>query len=156
MRSKVAKGTMLVGVALLISGLPNVVSAGHIKPNPKAVAGGLSAVANQLNLKPEDVVDYTKVSGEYCFNAHVRSKEGGHMIHYASDPAKTQEDVIVFINAERLIKAGVVNVEKLPRFPGKLGAMTLNQWYYLPAGELEPHHNETFKFPMLIKASSIK
>jgi hypothetical protein len=52
MKSKVAKVTMLVSVALLMSGLPYVVSAGHIKPNPKAVAGGLSAVANQLNLKP--------------------------------------------------------------------------------------------------------
>ncbi len=48
MRSKVAKGTMLVGVAPLLSGLPNVVSAGHIKPNPKAVAGGLSASPTSL------------------------------------------------------------------------------------------------------------
>ncbi len=154
MRSKVARRTMLVGIALLVSGLPYVVSAGHIKPNPKAVAGGLSAIANQLSMKPENFVDFTEVSGEYCLNSNVMS--GGHMTHFAVDPTKTQEDVIEYINAEPLIKAGVVDVEKLPRSPGTLGSMTPNQWYYLPAGELEPHHNAKFPFPLLIKASNVK
>lgn len=60
-----------------------------------------------------------------------------------------------FVNAEPLIRAGV-KLDVMPRFPGKLGSMTPNQWYLLPAGELEPHHGITFPFPLLIRAVNLK
>ena len=117
------------------------------------VGAELSTIANQLALRPETALDFSKVSGEYCFD--VKLGEGGHMTHYAIDPTKTQEDVIDFVNAEPLIKAGV-KLDSLPRFPGGSRSMTPNQWYFLPAGELEPHHGIKFPFPILIKANNLK
>jgi hypothetical protein len=117
------------------------------------VAAELSAISNQLSLNPDMAIDLSKVSGAYCFNAGLGS--GGHMTHYAIDPEKTTEDVVDFVNATSLVKAGL-GVEKLPRLPEKLGAMTPNQWYYLPAGEFEPHHGMKFSFPLMVRASNIK
>ncbi len=152
-RYNVEKWATLVVVTLLVSSVPHVTLAQGKKGHPETVAGGLATIANQLALRPETAIDFTAVSGEYCFNAGLG--KGGHMTHYAIDPTKTQEDVIDFVNAESLIKAGV-NVESLPRFPGTLGSMTPNQWYFLPAEELEPHHGKPFPFPLLIRASNIK
>jgi hypothetical protein len=121
--------------------------------NQAAIVGGeLATLANQLHLRPETALDFTKVSGEYCFD--VRLGEGGHMTHYATDPTKTQEAVIDFVNAAPLLKAGV-KLDSLPRFPSRVGSMTPNQWYFLPAGELEPHHGIRFPFPLLIKANKL-
>jgi hypothetical protein len=117
------------------------------------VASELSAISNQLSLKPGMALDLSKVSGAYCFNAGLGS--GGHMTHYAIEPGKTVEDVVDFVNAESLVKAGLA-VDKLPRLPEKLGAMKPNQWYYLPAGEFEPHHGMKFSFPLMVRASDIK
>ena len=117
------------------------------------VAAELGAIANQLSLKPEMAIDLSKVSGAYCFNAGLG--EGGHMTHYAIDPMKTKEDLVDFVNAESLVKAGL-SVDKLPRLPEKLGEMTPNTWYYLPAGGFEPHHGMKFSFPLMVRASNIK
>jgi hypothetical protein len=117
------------------------------------VAGEVATFAHQLSLRPDVAIDLTKVSGEYCFNTGLGS--GFHMTHYATDPTKTQEDVIDFVNAEPLIKAGV-NVSALPKFPGGLNTMTPGQWYYIAAGEPEPHHGTKFPFPLLIRATNIK
>jgi hypothetical protein len=117
------------------------------------VAGEVATFAHQLSLRPDIAIDFTKVSGEYCFNTGLGA--GLHMTHYATDPTKTQEDVVDFVNAEPLIKAGV-NVSALPKFPGGLNTMTPGQWYFLAAGEPEPHHGAKFPFPLLIRATNIK
>ena len=156
MRKKVALGVILVlGVPLLVvTSLPNPQALGAQKPDQAMiVAGELSTIAKQLSLRPETAIDFTKVSGEYCFD--VGLGDGGHMHHLAVDPTKTREDVIDFVNAKSLIKAGL-NVESLSRFPGKLGSMKPNTWYFLPAGELEPHHGIKFPFPLLMKAVNVK
>jgi hypothetical protein len=134
--------------AFLIGALPFMV--------PEARAGRASVVAEEirtfakhLSVRPETAIDFSKTSGEYCFQVNLGA--GGHMTHYAVDPTKTREDVIDFVNAASLIEAGL-DVEKLPRFPGELGGMTPNQWYFLPAGGFEPHHGRKFPFPLLIKA----
>jgi len=143
---------LLAGV-VLASGLGGHAAKAAEGTNQAAIVGGeLATLANQLHLRPETALDFTKVSGEYCFD--VRLGEGGHMTHYATDPTKTQEDVIDFVNAAPLLKAGV-RLDSLPRFPGRLGSMTPNQWYFLPAGELEPHHGIKFPFPLLIKANKL-
>ncbi len=77
------------------------------------------------------------------------------MTHYAIDPAKSQEDVIDFVDARPLIAAGA-NFDGLPKMPGKLGSMTPNQWYFLPAGQFEPHHGTKLPFPLLVRASSLE
>lgn len=48
-------------------------------------AAEITAFANHLALRPETAIDFSKVSGEYCFNLGLA--EGGHMTHYAIDPA---------------------------------------------------------------------
>jgi hypothetical protein len=143
----------IVGAVLVGALAPSLSRAAEEAKQAAIVAGELSAIANQLQLRPETAIDFTKVSGEYCFDVHIT--EGGHMHHHAVDPTKTREDVIDFVNAEPLIKAGV-KVDSLPRFPGKLGSMTPNQWYFLPAGEIDPHHGFKWPFPVLIKAADLK
>jgi hypothetical protein len=132
-----------------------MVSAGEAETRDQAsiVAAEVSTISNMLALRPQTALDFSKVSGEYCFDVNL--SEGGHMTHYAIDPTKTSEDVIDFVNAEPLIKAGL-KVENFARFPGQLGSMTPHQWYFLPAGELEPHHGIKFPFPLLLKAVNVK
>lgn len=152
---------ILVGLVMFFVNPPPVAS-GEVKRVPpngikkdqaRNVASGLTAIANQLSLRPESTIDFSEVSGEYCFDVDI--SEGGHMTHYAIDPTKTQEDIIDFVNAESLIKAGI-EVDKLPRLPKDLGQMTPNQWYYLPAGEMDPHHGMKFPFPLMIRASNLE
>ncbi len=152
-RSGIEIWAILVVAVLLAASAPHMALAQGKKGHPETVAGELSAIAKQLSLRPNTAIDFTAVSGEYCFSVGMR--KGGHMTHYAVDPTKTKEDVTDFVNAASLIKAGV-NVENLPRFPGKLGSMTPNHWYFLPAGEMEPHHGRPFAFPLLMKASDLK
>ncbi len=117
------------------------------------VAGGLGAITGYLQSHPQMMLDFTKVSGEYCLNTW---KAGGaQMSHYAVDPSKTREDVIEFVKASSFSDAGV-DVTGLARMPGKLGAMEPGKWYFLPAGEIEPHHGGKFGVPLLIRASNLE
>ena len=113
----------------------------------------LATIAKHLQVRPGTAIDFSDVSGEYCFNAGLG--RGGQMTHYAISPESTREDVIDFVNAASFLAAGI-KVEDLPRFPGTLGSMTPNQWYFLPAGEFEPHHGGPFPVPLLIKATSLE
>ena len=145
--------TLVIGAAAVIGlGLQSAL-AEEANKQASIVGAELSTIANQLALRPETAIDFSKVSGEYCFDVNLGA--GGHMHHHAIDPTKTQEDVIDFVNAEPLLKAGV-KLDSLPRFPGRLGSMTPNQWYFLAPGELEPHHGVKFPFPLLIKAVNLK
>ena len=149
MKAKIPFWLILLGLGFLAF----VPSADARKKQAAIVAAELGAIANQLSIKPEMALDLSEVSGAYCFNAGLST--GGHMTHYAIDPMKNKEDVIDFVNAASLVQVGVT-VQKLPKFPGKLGSMTPNQWYYLPAGEFEPHHGMKFPFPLMIRASNVK
>lgn len=157
-RYVIVTGLSLLAMALVVGNVPHGIAAETKKKATRGtgevIAGELSTIANHLTLSPNSAVDFTHVSGEYCFSADVN--QGAHMTHYATDPTKTQEDVIDFVNAEKLIQDGVVNVEKMPRFPGGLGTMSPNQWYYLPAGEHDPHHGKSWPYPVIIRASNIK
>jgi hypothetical protein len=138
---------------LIVIHFPDVVAAGNNRNQASIVAAELSAIANQLSIRPQTALDLSKVSGEYCFNVNLET--GGHMTHYAIYPENTREDVIDFVNAAPLIEAGV-KVDMLARFPGKLGGMTPKTWYFLSAGEFEPHHGIRFPYPLLIKAVNLK
>lgn len=130
-------------------GFPSTVMA---KSQSEIVAAEISTFAKHLSIRPETAIDLSGVSGAYCFNAGFQS--GGQMTHFAIDPGKTMEDVIDFVNAESLTKAGI-NVADLPEFPGKLGAMKPNQWYFLKAGEMDPHHGTAFPFPVMLRATDL-
>ncbi|MBI4382210.1 MAG: hypothetical protein HY574_13610 [candidate division NC10 bacterium] len=153
MKTIVIRLARVIGAAVVVSAGLQLAGADEGTKQAAVVGGELATIANQLRLRPETALDFTKVSGEYCFDVNLGA--GGHMHHHAVDPTKTQEDVIDFVNAEPLIRAGV-KLDTMPRFPGKLGGMTPNQWYLLPAGELEPHHGITFPFPLLIRAVNLK
>jgi hypothetical protein len=143
---------------LLVLGLSQSVVAAEVdkekaKRQASNVAGELGTIAAYLQSHPEMVLDFTKVSGEYCLNTW---KAGGaHMSHFAVDPTKTQEDLIEFVKASSFTEAGV-DVTSLPRMPSELGAMEPGNWYYLPAGEFEPHHGKALPVALLIRASNIE
>ncbi len=144
----------LIGVSTLVFSLALAQSAMAQDTNQQAskVAGELGTIASMLQSHPEMVLDFTNVSGEYCLNTW---KAGGaHMSHFAVDPSKSQEDVIDFVKAGSMTDAGV-DVTGLPRMPAELGAMEPGKWYYLPAGEFEPHHGKKIGVPLLIRASNL-
>ena len=60
------------------------------------------AIARVLRAKPEMAIDKTKAAGEYCF----KSGEGT-MVHYASQPEATAEDVVYEFDATQLLAAGL-------------------------------------------------
>lgn len=117
------------------------------------VGAELSTIAKHLQTRPQTAIDFTDISGEYCFETGLG--KGAHMTHYAVDPTSTMEDIIDFLNAAPLIEAGI-NFDTLPRHAGTLGSMAPNQWYYLPAGEFEPHHGKEFPMPLLIRATNLE
>ncbi len=151
---------LLIALAVIIIGLPNLgvaatnaEKAAMAKKQAAAAAAQLSAIEKHFQTRPKTAIDFTHVSGELCYNTGLG--KGGQMTHFATDPAGTSEDVIDFVNAKQLLAAGI-NVDSLPRFPGKLGAMKSNQWYFLPANEFEPHHGKKFPIPLMMKASNLK
>ena len=52
--------------------------------------------------KPEMAIDKTKAAGEYCFKS-----SQGTMVHYASQPEATAEDVVYEFDATQLLAAGL-------------------------------------------------
>ena len=153
MRRNVCFSFFVMGISLVLAWTVNVGPAGAAKDQAGIVAAELSTIANQLSLRPDMAIDLSGVSGAYCFNTGLQ--DGGHMTHYAIDPENTKEDVIDFVNAASLVQSGM-RVQTLPPFPGELGSMKPNQWYYLPAGEFEPHHGRKFPFPLMIRATNVK
>ena len=91
------------------------------------------AIARLLRAKPEMAIDRTKESGEYCLKSGL-----GTMSHYARDPEGTREDIVYEFAAAPLVKAGL-DPQKLAVLPA-LGKMEPGEWYYLPEGQVDPHH----------------
>ncbi len=116
------------------------------------VQAEIDTIAQYLDSHPEMAIDFRDVSGEFCFNTWMVG--GGHMTHYAVDPARTREDMIDFVRADSF--GDSLDVDKLPRFPGELGTMEPNRWYYLPAWHFEPHHGTRFPFALLLRATDIQ
>ena len=85
----------------------------------------LLAIARVLRAKPEMAIDRTKAAREYCF----KSSEST-MVHYASQPESTVEDVVYEFDATQLLAAGL-DPQRVPRLPA-LGKMEPGKWYFLP------------------------
>jgi hypothetical protein len=117
-------------------------------------ASAHAAIGRYLEKHPEMIIDFSKVSGQYCVNTW--KVKGGHMTHYAIDPSKTTEDVIDFVRVQPLIDAGI-DVTKLPKLPSTLGKMKNGQWYYLAKGAPDPHHGKKeSKFSAIVRATNIQ
>jgi hypothetical protein len=111
--------------------------------------GEILAIARILRANPEVAIDRTAASGEYCF------KSGpGTMVHFAAQPERTSEDIVYELDASGLIAAGLdpTRMKQLP----DLGRMTPGVWYFLPKGQLDPHHAHAMPAPTIAIAVNVK
>jgi len=107
------------------------------------------AIARLLRARPEMAIDRTGESGEYCLKS-----SQGTMTHYAKDSAATKEDIVYEFAAAPLLTAGL-DPTRLPVLPA-LGKMEPGQWYYLPAGQVDPHHQHTLPGPTLLISIAVR
>jgi hypothetical protein len=107
------------------------------------------AIARVLRAKPDIAIDQTKAAGEYCFKS-----SQGTMVHYASQPEATAEDVVYEFDATQLLAAGL-DPQRLPKLPA-LGKMEPGRWYFLPSGVIDPHHQHVFAAPTIAIAVNVK
>ncbi len=107
------------------------------------------AIARILRAKPEIAIDQTGASGEYCFNSGL-----GTMVHFATQPERTSEDVVYEFDASGLIAAGL-DSSRLQQLPGR-GGMTPGMWYFLPKGQQDPHHTHAMSAPTIAIAINVK
>jgi hypothetical protein len=107
------------------------------------------AIARVLRAKPEMAIDQTKTAGEYCFKS-----SQGTMVHYASQPEATAEDVVYEFDATQLLTAGL-DAQRLPKLPA-LGKMEPGKWYFLPSGSIDPHHQHVFPTSTIAIAVNVK
>lgn len=107
------------------------------------------AIARILRGNPEIAVDRTAEGGEYCF------KSGpGTMVHFAVHPERTPEDVLYEFDASGLIAAGL-DPARMRQLPA-LGKMTPGVWYFLPKGQLDPHHGHAMTSPTIAIAVNVR
>lgn len=156
-RLRIASTSLVIGLAM--AGLSATGTFADEAKHKQAalIAAEISTFANQLSLRPETAIDFSKVSGEYCFYSGSDKKSGWdkHHTHYAIDPSKTHEDVIDYVDARPLLEAGA-NFKNLPLLPAELGKMILGQWYLRPADQLDPHHGKGWSYPELVRASDLQ
>ena len=107
------------------------------------------AIARILRAKPEVAIDQTAASGEYCFNSGL-----GTMVHFATQPERTREDVVYEFDASGLIAAGL-DPARLQQLPER-GQMKPGVWYFLPKGQRDPHHAHAMSAPTIAIAINIE
>ncbi len=111
--------------------------------------GEILAIARILRTKPRIAVDQTAASGEYCFNSGL-----GTMVHFATQPEGTAEDIVYEFDASGLIAAGL-DPSRLQQLPER-GRMTPGVWYFLPKGQQDPHHAHAMANPTIANAINVK
>ena len=111
--------------------------------------GEILAIAKILRAKPGIAVDQTAASGEYCFNSGL-----GTMVHFATQPEGTAEDVVYEFDASGLIAAGL-DPSRLQQVPER-GQMKPGVWYFLPKGQHDPHHAHAMGNPTIAIAINVE
>lgn len=111
--------------------------------------GEILAIAKILRAKPRLAVDQTAASGEYCFNSGL-----GTMVHFATQPEGTAEDVVYEFDASGLIAAGL-DPSRLHQVPER-GQMKPGVWYFLPKGQHDPHHAHAMGNPTIAIAINVE
>jgi hypothetical protein len=106
-------------------------------------------IARILRANPELAIDRTAASGEYCFKS-----SPGAMVHFAAQPERTSEGVVYEFDASGLIAAGL-DPARMKQLPG-LGRMNPGVWYFLPKGQLDPHHAHAMPGPTIAIAVKVK
>ena len=111
--------------------------------------GEILAIARILLAKPDIAIDQTAASGEYCFNSG-----HGTMVHFATQPERTPEDVVYEFDVSELIAAGL-DTSRMQQLPER-GQMTPGVWYFLPKGQQDPHHGHAMANPTIAIAINVK
>jgi hypothetical protein len=111
--------------------------------------GEILVIAKILRANPRLAIDRTKASGEYCFNSGL-----GTMVHFATEPERTPEDVVYEFDASGLIAAGL-DPARLQQLP-EIGQMTPGVWYFLPKGQQDPHHAHAMANPTIAIAINVQ
>src|ERR1700758_566256 len=111
--------------------------------------GEILAIARILRANPKIAIDQTAASGEYCFNSGL-----GTMVHFATQPEGTSEDIVYEFDASGLIAAGL-DPSRLQQLPER-GQMTPGVWYFLPKGQRDPHHAHAMSAPTIAIAINVK
>jgi len=111
--------------------------------------GEILTIAKILRAKPRIAVDQTGASGEYCFNSGL-----GTMVHFATQPEGTVEDVVYEFDASGLIAAGL-DPSRLQQLPER-GQMKPGVWYFLSKGQHDPHHAHAMSAPTIAIAINIE
>jgi hypothetical protein len=111
--------------------------------------GEILAISRILRANPAVAIDKTAASGEYCFNSGL-----GTMVHFATEPERTKEDVVYEFDASGLIGAGL-DTTRLQQLPER-GQMTPGVWYFLPRGQQDPHHGHAMAGPTIAIALNVK
>jgi hypothetical protein len=106
-------------------------------------------IARILRANPKIAIDQTAASGEYCFNSGL-----GTMVHFATQPEGTPEDIVYEFDASALSAAGL-DPTRLQSLPER-GKMTPGVWYFLPKGQRDPHHGAAMAKPMIVIAVNVK
>lgn len=106
-------------------------------------------IAGILRAKPEIAIDQTAASGEYCFNSGL-----GTMVHFATQPEGTSEDVVYEFDASALMAAGL-DPSRLQQLPER-GRMKPGVWYFLPKGQRDPHHAHAMSAPTIAIAINVR
>src|SRR5947208_14310702 len=89
------------------------------------------AIARILRAKPEIAIDQTAASGEYCLNSGL-----GTMVHFATQPERTPEDVVYEFDASELSAAGL-DTSRMQQVPAR-GRMTPGLVYFPSKGHQHP------------------
>src|SRR5436190_20792771 len=111
--------------------------------------GAILAIAKILHANPKIAIDQTAASGEYCFNSGL-----GTMVHFATRPERTAEDVVYEFDASGLIASGL-DPTRLQQLPER-GRMTPGVWYFLPKGQQDPHHAHAMSAPTIAIAINVR
>jgi hypothetical protein len=99
--------------------------------------------------KPVTGDELTTLKREYCFKSDL-----GIMVHFATQPERTSEGVLYEFDASGLIAAGL-DPSRMKQLP-ELGRMTPGLWYFLPKGQLDPHHAHAMPGPTIAIAVNVK
>jgi hypothetical protein len=107
------------------------------------------AIARILRANPDVAIDRRAASDEYCFKS-----SPGTMVHFAAQLEHTSEDVVYEFDASGLIAAGLdpTRMKQLP----ELGRMMPGVWYFLPTGQVDPHHAHVMSAPTIAIAVNVK
>ena len=76
------------------------------------------------------------------------------MVHFATQPENTAEDIVYEFDASGLIAAGL-DPSRLQHLPER-GQMTPGVWYFLPKGVQDPHHARAMSAPTIAIAVNVK